>query len=309
MNAPAWPQAGSAKVTGMSGILKHCWPVALSFSIILPAQTPEPKLAFDVASVKQNKTGDPAPHSNSPLGPGTVFVQTGGYFKATDLPLATYVYFAYKIQGGEGKALQSQLPDWVNTENYDIEARTSKPNVTKDEMRLMMRSLLAERFKFTIHTETKQEPVLAMTLIKPGKTGPGLQPHPANSCKTDPLPRGGEMLGKFPALCGGFLSLAPSARTLQSVGGRDITMPFIANGLTWMGQSDRPVIDRTGLTGTWDFALEWAPDPPPGQAPTDEPSGATFFQAVKEQLGIKLESQKAPLDVLVVEHIQHLSDN
>jgi uncharacterized protein (TIGR03435 family) len=293
----------------MSRTLKHCWPAALSFSIVLCGQTPEPKLAFDVASVKLNKSGDPAPYANSPLGNGTVFVQTGGYFKATDLPLVTYIYFAYKIQGSAAKDLQSQLPDWVNTENYDIEARTSRPNVTKDEMRLMMRFLLAERFNFTIHTETKQLPVLAMTLIKPGKTGPGLQPHPPNSCKTDPPPSDGQMLGKFPALCGGFLPLPASTPTLHNVGARDVTIPFIANGLTNMGQSDKPVIDQTGLTGTWDFALEWVDDPPPGQAANDEPSGATFFQAVKEQLGIKLDSQKGPVDVLVVEHIQHLSGN
>src|SRR5579871_1667889 len=133
----------------MLRIFKHCL-LAAAFPLLPAAQT-EPKPAFDVASVKQNKTGDPAPYSNSPLGPGTVFVQTGGYFKATDLPLMTYIAFAYKIQGSEAKDLLSQLPDWVNTENYDIEAKTAKVGVTKDEMRLMMQSLLAERFKFTIH--------------------------------------------------------------------------------------------------------------------------------------------------------------
>jgi uncharacterized protein (TIGR03435 family) len=279
--------------------------------IALHAQSPEPKLAFDVASIKQNKTGDPAPYSNSPLGPGTVFVQAGGYFKATDLPLLAYIYFAYKIQGSEANDLQSQLPDWVNTENFDVEARTSKPNVTKDEMRLMMRSLLAERFGFAVHTTTKQAPVLAMTLLKAGKTGPGLQPHPPNSCKNDPPPAGNEMAGRFPTLCGGFLALAPAsaAPTSHAAGARDVTIAFIANGLTNMGRSDKPVIDQTGLTGTWDFALEWVDDPPLGQTPLDEPSGATFFQAVREQLGIKLESQKGPVDVLVVDHIQHLSEN
>lgn len=275
----------------------------------LSAQSGDPKLTFDVASVKQNKTGDPPPYSNSPLGPGTVFVQTGGFFKATDLPLMNYIAFAYKLQGAQGTGLQQQLPDWVNTESYDIEARTSRPNVTKDEMRLMMRSLLAERFKFTIHTEMKQAPVLAMNLIKAGKTGPGLQPHPANSCKTDPRPADSEMIGRFPALCGGFLGLASSVPGLHAAGARDITMAFIANGLANMGRSDKPVVDQTGLTGTWDFALEWADDPPPGQAPADVPTGATFFQAVKEQLGIKLDSSKGPVETLVVEHIQHLQDN
>src|SRR5215469_15896914 len=167
---------------------KHSF-LATAFPLLLAAQG-DTRLAFDVASVKLNKTGDPAPYSNSPLGPGTVFVQTGGYFKATDLPLITYIFFAYKIQGSEATDLASQLPDWVNTENYDIEAKTSKAGVTKDDMRLMVRSLLAERFKFTIHFETRQSGVLAMLPVKPGKTGPGLQPHPDNSCKTDPPPAG-----------------------------------------------------------------------------------------------------------------------
>jgi uncharacterized protein (TIGR03435 family) len=265
-------------------------------------------LEFDVASVKQNKTGDPPPYANSPLGPGTVFLSNGGRFFATDQPLMTYIAFAYKVQGNQFKDLTSQLPDWVNTENFDIDART-RPDVTKDQMRLLMQSLLADRFKLKVHTETRQVPVLSMTLAKEGKFGPKLQPHPAASCKTDPLPVNGEMLGVFPALCGGFLSLAPSSPGLQNVGARDITMAFLANGLTSLGRSDRPVNDSTGLSGTFDMALEWVPDPEPGQTPPDAPSGAPFFQAVKEQLGIKLDSQKGPVDTLVVDHIEHLSAN
>lgn len=283
----------------------------------LRAQTADSPLAFDVMSVKQNKTGDPGPFSNSPLGPGSVFVQTGGYFKATDLPLITFIAFAYKIQGTQAKDLTSQLPDWVNTENYDIEARTSKPNVTKDEMRLMMRALLADRFKFAIHMETKPGSVLDMTLLKAGKTGPGLQPHPPDSCKTDPPPAGNEMLGRFPALCGGFLALPPSALGLHAAGARDVTIAFIANGLAAMSGSEKPVIDQTGLSGTWDFALEWADEIPPSQTAPDQnaqavpdvPSGATFYQAVREQLGIKLESGKGPVQSLMVDHVEHLKEN
>ncbi len=263
---------------------------------------------FDVASVKQNKSGDPPPYSNNPLGPGTVFVPNGGRFFATDLPLITYIAFAYKVQGNQQKDLMAQLPDWVNTENFDIDARTNG-NVTKDEMRQLMQSLLADRFKLKIRTETRQVPVLAMTLAKEGKFGPKLQPHPAAACKNDPPPTNGEMLGVFPALCGGFLGLAPTSPGLQNVGARDITMAFLANGLTAMSRSDRPVIDNTGLSGTFDMALEWEPDPAPGQPAADAPSGAPFFQAVKEQLGIKLESQKGPVDVLVVDHIEHLFEN
>jgi uncharacterized protein (TIGR03435 family) len=216
------------------------------------------------------------------------------------------------VQGIQFKNLASQLPDWVNTENFDIDAR-ARPDVTKDQMRLLMQSLLAERFKLKIHTETRQVPVLSMTMARDGKFGPKLQPHPAGSCKTDPLPVNGEMIGVFPALCGGFLSLAPSSPGLQNVGARDITMAFLANGLTSLGRSDRPVMDNTRLTGTFDMDLEWAPDPEPGQPAAqpspDAPTGAPFFQALKEQLGIKLDSQKGPVDTLVVDHIEHLAAN
>ena len=283
--------------------------IGLVLAAALLAQSPAgSKLEFDVASVKLDKSGDPPQYANSPLGPGTVFLPNGGRFFATDQSLMTYIAFAYKVQGIQYKDLMSQLPDWVNSENFDIDART-RPDVTKDQMRLLMQSLLADRFKLNIHTETRQVPVLSMTLAKEGKFGPKLQPHPAGSCKTDPLPVNGEMLGVFPALCGGFLSLAPSSPGLQNVGARDITMAFLANGLTSLGCSDRPVIDNTRLSGTFDMDLEWLPDPEPGQTPPDAPSGASFFQAVKEQLGIKLDSQKGPVDTLVVDHIEHLSEN
>src|ERR1700744_2516207 len=83
------------------------------------------KLEFDVASVKQNKTGDPPQSTNVPLGPGTVFIPSGGRFFATNQALSTYIAFAYKMQGNQQKDLLAQLPDWVNTENFDIDARTS----------------------------------------------------------------------------------------------------------------------------------------------------------------------------------------
>jgi uncharacterized protein (TIGR03435 family) len=84
-------------------------------------------------------------------------------------------------------------------------------------------------------------------------------------------------------------------------------MEFIANSLSAMGQLERPVIDRTGLSGNFDFALEWVPERGPDLEP--DASGPTFLEALKEQLEIKLESQKGPAEVIIFDHVEHPSEN
>jgi uncharacterized protein (TIGR03435 family) len=269
--------------------------------------------SFEVASVKPNKSGDPVARANFPLGPGSVFTPTGGLFSATNYPLATYIAFAYRVQGNQEQSLRSQLPDWALTEHFDIQAR-AEGNPTKDQMRLMMRSLLADRFKLAIHVETRQVSVFALVPVRPGKTAPRFQPHTDDSsCSAVPPPREGQVAGQFPALCGGLLPMTPSAPGLQRFGARNVSMGFLANQLTAMGRLDRPVLDRTGLSGNFDFALEWAPEPnplqPPGADLQPDLRGPIFQDAVREQLGFKLESQKGAEDVLVVEHVERPSEN
>jgi uncharacterized protein (TIGR03435 family) len=141
------------------------------------------KLEFDVASIKPSKAGG-TPNSNFPLGPGDVCVPNGGFFSATDFPLTTYISFAYKIPGDQAQYLLPQLPGWVMTERFDIQARAGG-NPTKDQMRLMTRSLLSDRFALGIHNETRQVPVLGLVLAKSGVTGPQLRAHPVDSsCPT-----------------------------------------------------------------------------------------------------------------------------
>src|SRR5579872_793820 len=135
------------------------------------AQPAQPgRLAFDVASVKSNKSDAP-PDSNFPLNSGDFYTPNGGLFSARNFPLVTYIFFAYKLQGNQGQSLVQQLPGWVMTDRFDIQAR-AEGNPTKDQMRLMMRSLLAERFKFAVHTETREVPEIAFVLARPGSTGP-----------------------------------------------------------------------------------------------------------------------------------------
>jgi uncharacterized protein (TIGR03435 family) len=190
-------------------------------------------------------------------------------------------------------------------------------------MRLMMRSLLAERFQLAVHFETHEISILAMTFIKPGKPGPGLRPHDQGPpCDAPPTP------DLFPAGCDivaqNFLAGG------QRVGsGRSVTMTEIAGYLPGMGILDRPVIDRTGLAGKFDLKIQWKPDPAstgggraipkkgssgPALPPTTQSSeleadGPSFIQALREQAGLKLESTKGPVAVLVIDHVERPSEN
>lgn len=284
-----------------------------------PAQSTTVKQpAFEVASVKLNKSGN-QPTSNFPLGPGDVFAPNGGYFSATNLPLVTYLFFAYKIMGNQSKYVLPQLPGWVTTDRFDIQAR-AEGNPSKDEMRLMMRSLLAERFKVTVHHDTREVPVFALVLVKPGKFGPHLQLHPSDvPCSLKPLEKASDLKtidGGFPATCNGFFPLPASERAHLRFGSQNVTVGFIADAMSGMADLGRPLVDRTGIKGTVDFVLEWAPErrtpTHPGADPnsqSDLPTGPSFQEALKEQLGIKLESEKFPIDVLVIDHVEHPSEN
>ncbi len=216
---------------------------------------------FDVTSVKLNKSSNP-PNSNFPLGPGDVYVPNGGLFSATGLPLVTYLFFAYKIIGNQGQYLLPQLPGWATSDRFDIQAR-AEGNPSKDQMRMMMRSLLADRFKLAIHSESREVPVLAFVLAKPGKTGPQFQPHSSDSpCPTttgasspgsaNTASPTQTVAGGFPALCNGVLGLPPSAPGRLHIGGRNMTLKFLADSLSAGANLGRPMIDQTGLEGTFD---------------------------------------------------------
>ena len=144
-------------------------------------QTPEgagAKLEFDVASVKPDRSDADNTNANFPLGPGDVYAANGGNFVATNFTLNVYINFAYRITSNQFPALRRHLPDWVFSERFDISAKTDKHDATKDEMRLMMRSLLAERFHLQIHSEDEEQSVYALELVKPETLGPKLARHP-----------------------------------------------------------------------------------------------------------------------------------
>jgi len=282
------------------------------------------KMSFDVASVKQDTAApsDSTVHENIPLGPQDSFAPTGGLLSATNTSFVRFMIFAYKLSPSQIQSVRSQLPKWANNNRYDIEARASG-NPTKDQFRLMMQALLADRFKLAIHYETRQLPVYALVLDKPGKLGPQFRIHPSDApCSTALTPDDAPaptVAGGFPDPCGALTDVQPSAPGRDRAGARNMAMPMMANSLLAMGNYgnsvnlDRPILDTTGLKGEFDFVMEWSPQlngpRPPGATFQPDPTGPTFLEALKEQLGLKLEATKGPVDVLVIDHVEQPSEN
>lgn len=249
------------------------------------------KMEFEVASVRLNP-GRSEP-SNFRLSPDDAYTNTGGMLNA-------------------------------DADHYVIHARAAEKNPTKDQMRLMMQSLLKERFGLMVHYETQDTPVLEISLVRPGTLGPKLHRHedgPACTVTgTEAATAAAEAELKdtdiFPAKCGG-VEAVPRPNQMILMGSRDTTLEMMAKSLQ-IGRLGRPVVDKTELTGKYDFTLNWAPEPgtfntAPGaasqDAPTSDPQGPTFLEAVKDQLGLKLKPGKAPLKVFMIDHVERPSEN
>ena len=282
------------------------------------------KLTFDVASLRENKSGYPptgdVPSTNMALGPGDVYNPTGGFVSIRNYPLIQFFTFSYKLTNSQVLDLFGSAPDWVKRTQLDLQARTDKPNVTKDELRLMMQSLLAERFGLVAHFGTKNQSVLAMRLVKPGTLGPRLRAHsPAETCsRLAPVAAQGgppppvTLEGGFPIACGGMLVLPTSTPKEWHVGGRDVSLASMAGDFGSWGRLDRTVVDETGLKGNYDFALDFVPkrpEPPPGATVPPEEQEPNFVEALRKQLGLKLDSEKHDVQILVIDQIHPLSDN
>ncbi len=270
------------------------------------------KMSFEVGSVKLNTGAFVSPAFA--LNAGDEFRPTGGYFRA-DFPLTVYIEFAFKIwpTAEQTREVRAHLPGWAFTDRYSIDAR-APGNPTKDQMRLMMQSLLAERFKLAAHFETREVPVFALTLVKAGKLGPKLVAHADGPPCDRPGPSPGRGLVGFPPGCDSLVVLRRANGALRLAGYRNATMDMLANSL-YILDLGRPVVDQTGLSGRFDYTIEWAPEPtgaPPSDSPgavPSEPLGATAVPALRDQLGLKLESTKASLPILVIDHVERPSEN
>jgi uncharacterized protein (TIGR03435 family) len=274
------------------------------------------KMSFDVASVKQNKCGPPSPDcpldTNVSLVPGDFYSPNGGLLRVTNWNFMPLIVFAYKLNANQYESLTSQLPNWAKTERFDIQARAANSDPTKDQMRLLMQSLLADRFKLVVHSESRHLPVFALVLDKTGKTGPQLRSHsntPPCAAADSPMPLA-TVVGGYPAMCG--INLGGIASGHRHLSARNVNMSLIGSWLGAAGALSRPVLDQTGLKGNFDFTIDWTPDVPirvNGENVQIDESVPTFLQALKDQLGLKLESQTGPVDVLVIDHVEEPSEN
>ena len=280
------------------------------------------KMSFDVASVKPGKGFGPPSFS---LGPGNDKTR-GGRFSGA-FPPQMLIGFAYKLARFQTDYAFAHAPEWVRSDGYAIDAR-AQGDPTKDQMRLMMQSLLADRFKLAVHFETRQLPVLALRQVTPGKLGPKLLPHSQGPPCPDyerlpfgakpPDPRKDKDV-VFPPFCGaGVTSGYRDGQTFW--GNRDVSMFAAAQAIyatgSLMHEFERPVVDQTGLNGTFDFVVEYVgvsmtvmAAAGPGVPVESGEFGSPFVDALRKQLGLKLVKTVAPVRVLVIDHVEKPSEN
>jgi uncharacterized protein (TIGR03435 family) len=262
----------------------------------------QPPLAFETASVKPNKSG--AEDRYIRIDP------SGAGFTAVNMQLRQLITWAYQIQtfqleGG---------PDWIASDRFDILARPERAVPAtgaffdgQDRMRMMVRTLLADRFKLVMRKETKEVPIFELVLARQdGKPGPQLRPAAVDcAARAAAAAKGATQPPASSGYCG--MNINPI-----SVRGGGVTLAMLANIL--VGPAQRLVIDRTGLTGTWDLDVKYTPDKsqiPPGVEPPVpiDWNGPSLFTALEEQLGLKLRPARGPVEVLVIDSVQQPTPN
>jgi uncharacterized protein (TIGR03435 family) len=260
--------------------------------IVLTAQVSKPpddtSLAFEVATVKPIPPDDQREVGIQPL-------QPGGLFRAVGLTLREFLRVAL---GTPAALLSGQVvggPAWIDTERFEIAAKVpdvaSLPDSTPRAV-IMLRGLLDERFKVTHHTEARELPVFDLVAATPTRRpGPGLQRTtvPCVSMLAANAAR------DFSKLCG------VKRAGLGLLAGTGISMALLAGLLSHQPEVDRIVRDRTGLLGDFDVNLEWRPFSATADASAVDVS---LFAALREQLGLRLDSATGPVDVLVIDHAE-----
>jgi uncharacterized protein (TIGR03435 family) len=234
--------------------------------------------SFEVATIKPSQ----------PDRPGRAFLWRGNQFTTVNTTLMALITFAYGMQ-------QKQViggPDWIDSDKFDLEGKPDTPGTPSSaQLRLMVRKLLEDRFQLKFRNDKRELPAYLLVVAKAGP----------KMTKDENNPNG---------LPGLFF------RQLGDLNVHNATMGAFA-GLMQSAVLDRPVVDQTGLTGNWDFELKWTPDdsqfggmgmraPPPSDAADAPPP---LFTAIQEQIGLKLESEKASVDVMVIDSVEKPSPN
>lgn len=249
--------------------------LALIFAALLHAQSKPTRLTFEVASIKPTKPGT--------RGGGIKPLPGGQEYIAQNVPVKLMTALMYwvtfrQIIGG---------PAWFNTDPYDIDAKADR-SYNIDDLHAMFQNLLADDFKLKFHKEVKEGPVYALVVDKPGLK------MKVNESEQD---------FKIP--------ITPGANGINI--GTRVPMRYLAWWLSGVLDGDgRPVIDRTGLTGNYDFTLAFAPPQPPsapGESSSVEPNRPNIFDALKQQLGLRLEARRGPVEFYVIDHVEKPAEN
>ena len=278
--------------------------LAVLSSIVASAQD-SPRLTFEVASVRPSPPGG-GRGGGLVGGPGTASPER---ITVTRTTIQRLLREAYGIDFD-----QIQGPDWISEERYDLVANVPA-GATREQLLVMLRNLLEERFQLKLHHINREFPVYELTVARGGSklkenTDRTLQPlRPGDG----PLPADRDGFPQIPAGRSGSAGNNVNGVTRRSVQGvplSDLLFQLRAQLGTTTGANTYAiarVIDKTGLTGNYDYKLEFASTPGIGGAltlPSDPSAGPTFIDALEKQLGLKLTKSTAPLDVLVIDHVE-----
>jgi uncharacterized protein (TIGR03435 family) len=264
----------------------------VAFLTVAGGQTPLAPPQFEVAAIK------PSPPDSMSFemsgGPGT---KDPGLFRCENVDLTSLVTMAFDVP-----RYRFSGPDWMRSTRFNISAKIPD-GTTKEQFALMQQNLLTERFKMTFHREKKEMQGYDLVVAKNGpKIKESAQtPPPAELDSPKSPPAGPYKIGTD-----GFPILPPGREWRTGIAGRrlvqrftDATMERVAALLA--SSLARPINDATDLKGKYDFTVKWIMDWGP---PSPDDSGPDIFQALQEQLGLKLEPKKVMVDLLVVDHIE-----
>jgi uncharacterized protein (TIGR03435 family) len=264
-------------------------PLAATTNVKLPP--------FDVVSIKPNKSDG---------GMIRVMYKPDGY-SATNISLKMLILGAYGLKEDQ----LSGLPNWADSARYDIDAKVAGPDVAElqklknDQRRLLLLPLLADRFKLTVHDDTKILPIYELIVANNGSKLKEATPGDAYANGV----KGPDGIGRT-----GMMTMRPGQLTAQAV-------PMTSLVTMLSQQLHRTVVDETGLTGKYDISLQWTQDDgsnpmfkgTDGSQQSAEPSPdaslPSIFTAVQEQLGLKLQSSKGPVRVVIIDHVEMPSEN
>lgn len=285
-----------------------CLLVGVAFAIqtvSLPAQQPETQpFAFEVVSIR--------PNTSSSAQPG-LQLQPSGRIIWTATTLRSLIGLAYQRYSFDNREVIGG-PDWIDRDRFDIVAQANGPlRVGPDGFPgptfQLIAGMLEERFRLRVHNEPRERPIYALVLsTTDGTLGPRLQKSSIDCAAEIGEQARGTMPRRLPDGRAACAIGGPPGRFM----GAGLGMPQFAAGL--MRFVERPIIDRTGLTGGYDWDVEFAPDfvrpignepPQPLPDPTTLANRPSIFTAIQEQLGLRLESTRGAIDVLVVDRAEH----